>query len=120
MIWEQEHSAWNPNNRGKGIPYGIAMEEFCRNTLNQSLEYHQGFGRGYIPAGLIEEIRALAMPPVPWDVELAQGFEEYFPYAEKKRSYARPSRRQGATGISRIKPQKTGGHSAWLLILPAR
>lgn len=97
IIWGREHSAWNPDNCGKGIPYGITMDEFCRNVLSQSLEYHQELGRGYIPAGLIEEIRALAMPPIPWDVELAQWFEEYFPYVEKKRSYARPSRRQGAT-----------------------
>ena len=28
-----------------------------------------------LPAGLIEEIRALAMPPIPWDVKLARWFD---------------------------------------------
>lgn len=75
----------------------VSMDEFCRNALMQGLEYHQSSGRGYIPAGLIQEIRALSMPPVLWDVELARWFDEMFPYIEKKRTYARPSRRQGAT-----------------------
>lgn len=75
----------------------VSMDEFCRNALRQGLEYHHSTGRGYIPAGLIQEIRALCMPPVLWDVELARWFDEMFPYVEKKRTYARPSRRQGAT-----------------------
>lgn len=76
---------------------GLTMDEFCRRALAQGLTYHQSSGRGLIPAGLIEEIRALAMPPIPWDVELARWFEKYFPALEPKRTYARPSRRQGAT-----------------------
>lgn len=76
---------------------GIRLDEFCKSALEQGLEYHQQNGRGYIPAGLIEEIRALAMPAIAWDVELAHWFEKYFALTEPKRSYARPSRRQGAT-----------------------
>jgi len=53
--------------------------------------------RGYLPAGLVEEIRALAHPPIPWDVELARWFDEHFTPIEKKRSYVRPSRRQSST-----------------------
>lgn len=82
--------------KGKQVP-GMTMDEFCRNALMQGLEYQQSYGRGYLPAGLIEEIRALAMPPIRWDVELARWFEEQFPYVDKRRTYARPSRRQGAT-----------------------
>lgn len=79
-------------------PSGAAnLDEFCKSALAQGLEYHQSTGRGYIPAGLVEEIRALAMPPIPWDVELARWFEQYFPLREPRRTYARPSRRQGAT-----------------------
>ncbi len=74
-----------------------SLDDFYRNALQNGLEYHQQSGRGFIPAGLIEEIRALAMPPVPWDVELARWFDSYFPSLEKRRSYARPSRRQGST-----------------------
>lgn len=82
---------------GKMNPTGISVDDFCRNALAQGLEYHLGEGRGYLPAGLVEEIRALAVPPVPWDVELARWFRDMFPIPEKRRSYARPSRRQGVT-----------------------
>lgn len=73
------------------------FDEICREALLQGLDYHNEQGRGYLPAGLVEEIRALSMLPVPWDVKLAQWFQEYIAMPEKKRSYARPSRRQGAT-----------------------
>ncbi len=53
--------------------------------------------RGLIPAGLIEEIKALAMPPIGWDVELGKWFDIYFKPLQKTRTYARPSRRQGST-----------------------
>lgn len=76
---------------------GMSLDEFYKKALAQGLEYHTSTGRGYIPAGLVEEIRALAMPPIPWDVQLARWFDAYFPPAEKLRSYARPSRRQAAT-----------------------
>ena len=61
------------------------------------MEYHNETGRGYIPAGLVEEIRALSMPPIPWDVELGRWFDLHFAPIAVKRSYARPSRRQGST-----------------------
>jgi predicted metal-dependent peptidase len=61
------------------------------------LSFHEGEGRGLLPAGLVEEIRALAQPPIPWDVDLARWFSERFPVLEPVRSYARLSRRQSAT-----------------------
>lgn len=76
---------------------GVTLDEFCRSAVQQGLEYHQRQGRGLIPAGLIEEIRALSMPPIPWDVELANWFQVYFAPLEKHRTYARPSRRQAST-----------------------
>lgn len=75
----------------------VDLEEFCRNALLQGLEYHQSMKRGTLPAELVQEIRALAVPPVPWDVELGRWMKELFPLPEKKRSYARASRRQGVT-----------------------
>ncbi len=45
----------------------------------------------------MEEIRSLAQPPIPWDVQLAHWFDQHFPPPEQHRSYARPSRRQAAT-----------------------
>src|SRR5258707_10538931 len=65
--------------------------------MSQGLEYHQEQMRGLLPAGLIEEIRALSQPPIPWDVELAHWFDDHFPPLEKIRSYARVSRRQSST-----------------------
>lgn len=81
-------------SKGSG---NVTLDEFCKSALSQGLEYHQSTGRGLIPAGLIEEIRSLAMPPIPWDVALAKWFDIYFAPLEKHRSYARPSRRQATT-----------------------
>ena len=75
----------------------IDLDSFYRRALSQGLEYHSDQGRGYLPVGLIEEIKALSHPPIPWDVELARWFDEYFSPVEKQRSYARASRRQSAT-----------------------
>lgn len=74
-----------------------SLDDFYRHALMQGLEYHVSNGRGTIPSGLIEEIRALAMPPIPWDVKLAKWFDCYFAPLEKHRSYARPSRRQSSS-----------------------
>lgn len=76
---------------------GVTLDEFYRRCLAQGLMYHESSGRGLLPAGLIEEIRALSVPPIPWDVELAQWFDQFFPPLEKQRIYARPSRRQSST-----------------------
>jgi hypothetical protein len=76
---------------------GIDLDAFYRRSLGQGLSYHEDQGRGYLPAGLVEEIRALSHPPIPWDVELARWFDEQFTPLEKIRSYARSSRRQSPT-----------------------
>ena len=88
---------------------GMTLDEFCKSALAQGLEYHISSGRGYVPAGLIEEIRALSMPAIPWEVELARWMDSYIPPLEKHRSYARPSRRQGSTpDIPRPRYMKDG------------
>jgi predicted metal-dependent peptidase len=76
---------------------GMDLDDFYRRCLAQGLVYHQEAERGYLPAGLIEEIKALSQPPIPWDVELAKWFDNYFAPIVRVRSYARPSRRQAAT-----------------------
>jgi predicted metal-dependent peptidase len=76
---------------------GADLDAFYRRALAQGLEYHQMGSRGYLPEGLIEEIRALSHPPIPWDAQLARWFDEMFSPLEKTRSYARPSRRQSST-----------------------
>lgn len=73
------------------------LDDFCRSALMSGLEYHQDTGRGFIPAGLIEEIKALSVPPIPWDVRLAEWFDMCFAPLERHRTYARPSRRQNST-----------------------
>jgi predicted metal-dependent peptidase len=73
------------------------VDEYCRRALATGLELHRGAGRGLVPAGLVEAIEALAHPPIPWDVDLARWFDEHFPALERRRTYARLSRRQSAT-----------------------
>jgi predicted metal-dependent peptidase len=77
--------------------WGVDLDEFYRRCLTDGIDYHCGQGRGLLPAGLVEEIRALTEPPVPWDVELARWFDDHFAPLERRRSYARASRRQSAT-----------------------
>ncbi|MDP3655131.1 MAG: hypothetical protein Q8R67_26025 [Rhodoferax sp.] len=73
-------------------------ESYCRRALAQGMDrYTHCSTRGLLPAGLVEEIRSLSQPPIPWDVRLAEWFDARFPPPELRRSYARPSRRQSAT-----------------------
>ncbi|MCL2011094.1 MAG: hypothetical protein FWG71_11210 [Synergistaceae bacterium] len=74
----------------------IDLDEFYRRALNDGLEYHKA-SRGLLPSGLEEEIRALYRAPIPWDVELARWFDRFFAPLEKRRTYARLSRRQAST-----------------------
>lgn len=76
---------------------GVDLDDFYRRCLSQGLLSHQAQERGYLPAGLLEEIRALSQPPIPWDVELSRWFDAQFAPLEKIRTYARPSRRQAST-----------------------
>ena len=84
---------------GRGaIHSGVtSLDDFYKSALQNGLEYHLNEGRGYLPAGLIEEIRALFMPPIPWDVQLGNWFDEFFAPLAKHYTYARPSRRQSST-----------------------
>ncbi|MEV4895952.1 hypothetical protein AB0K48_41965, partial [Nonomuraea sp. NPDC055795] len=81
----------------RGAKGYVDLDEYYRNALTQGLAYHQTSGRGFVPAGLEQEIRALDQPPLPWDARLARWFDEHVPAVDKRRSYARASRRQSAT-----------------------
>ncbi|WP_224280020.1 hypothetical protein [Streptomyces sp. LS1784] len=74
----------------------VDLDDFYRRGLQQGFELHRR-ERGLLPAGLVEEIRALAHPPLPWDAQLARWFDEFVPRPEPVRSYSRPARRQSAT-----------------------
>ncbi|CAA6814059.1 MAG: FIG01126594: hypothetical protein [uncultured Thiotrichaceae bacterium] len=76
---------------------GVSLDEFYRYSIVEGLEYAEKRGRGDFPAGLVEEIRAISQPPIPWDVQLTEWLDQYFPPLEKRRSYARASRRQSST-----------------------
>jgi predicted metal-dependent peptidase len=73
------------------------LDRFYKEQLGKGLMLHESQGRGLLPAGLLEEIRALLQPPIPWEVELARWFDHHFPPIETRRTYARLSRRQSAT-----------------------
>lgn len=76
---------------------GVSLDEFFKNALKEGLDFHDSNTRGFLPAGLVAEIQAMTSPPIPWEVELGKWFDHQFPPLEKRRSYARASRRQGAT-----------------------
>ncbi|HEY2674789.1 MAG TPA: hypothetical protein VGJ07_31020 [Rugosimonospora sp.] len=80
----------------------VDLDDFYRRALLTGYAYHQREGRGLLPAGLVAQIRVLEQPPLPWDAALAHWFDEHVPSPERRRTYARPSRRQAATpGIPR-------------------
>lgn len=90
MIGKGDPALWDVRN-------GQTLDDFCKNAMQQGLMYHEEQARGFLPSGLVEEIRALGQPPIQWDVELARWFDSYFSPLEKTRSYARVSRRQSST-----------------------
>jgi predicted metal-dependent peptidase len=76
---------------------GVDLDDFYRRALLTGYAYHENGDRGRLPAGLVEEIRVLEHPPLPWDARLARWFDEFVPSPQRSRSYARPSRRQATT-----------------------
>ena len=80
----------------RGPRHTADLDAFYRRALLTGLSYHTA-DRGLLPAGLVEEIRALEQPPLDWDARLARWFEEHVPSVERRRTYARASRRQSAT-----------------------
>ncbi|MEN9435179.1 MAG: hypothetical protein RLZZ422_2768 [Pseudomonadota bacterium] len=90
VILEKSPSWWT---RGEGM----ALDEFYRRSLQEGCEYVLQTGRGLLPAGLIEEIKAINQRPIPWDVKLTEWLDQFFPPIEPRRTYARTSRRQSST-----------------------
>lgn len=89
---------------GEGAPDVLGMADvgsletrLFLDALLRGYQLHAEAGKGALPASLLEEIRALEQPPLPWDVQLARWFDEHVPSIERVRTYARPSRRQSAT-----------------------
>ncbi|GAB7105617.1 hypothetical protein JCM4814A_39310 [Streptomyces phaeofaciens JCM 4814] len=85
-----------------GTPLGpprdhVDLDGLYRRGLARGFDLHERQERGYLPGGLVEEIRALSHPPLPWDARLARWFDEFVPRPQPVRSYARPARRQAST-----------------------
>jgi predicted metal-dependent peptidase len=78
---------------------GCDLDGFYRRALAEGLDLHRErcAGRGLLPGSLVEEIRSLEQRPIPWDVQLGHWLDEFFPPLERRRTYARASRRQSAT-----------------------
>lgn len=76
---------------------GADLDAFYRRALLAGLDLHQSGGRGLLPAGLVEEIKALSHPPIPWDVALGDWLDSFLEPVEMRRSYTRANRRQEAT-----------------------
>ncbi|WP_103352930.1 hypothetical protein [Amycolatopsis sp. CA-128772] len=100
---------------------GVDLDEFYRRALTQGLEYHHAQGRGLLPAGLEQEIRALDHPPLPWDAQLARWFDEHVRAELPVRSYARASRRQSASPDiprpGRVRPERLDSRVTFGVVL---
>jgi hypothetical protein len=72
-------------------------DRFLLDALLRGYQIHTEAGRGALPHTLIDEIRSLEQPPLPWDVVLSRWFDEHVPPVERMRTYGRPSRRQSST-----------------------
>ncbi len=66
-------------------------------ALLRGYQIHTESGKGSLPPAMLEEMRALENPPLPWDVRLGRWFDEHIPPVERIRTYGRPSRRQAST-----------------------
>jgi len=99
----------------------VDLDEFYRRALSQGLVYHHAQGRGLLPLGLEQEIRALDHPPLPWDARLARWFDEHVKAELPVRSYARASRRQSATPDiprpGRIRPEQLDRRATFGVVL---
>jgi predicted metal-dependent peptidase len=90
----QDCDMLDPN---KNYAYYGKFEDACKDALMRGVFLHDSIGKGFLPGDLVEEIKAINQPPIPWQVELADWFAQQFPLEEKKRNYSRPSRRQSST-----------------------
>ncbi len=77
---------------------GCDLDTFYRRALTEGLDLHLAqVQRGFLPGDLVEEIKSILQPPIPWDVKLGQWLDNYFPPITARRTFARASRRQSST-----------------------
>ena len=85
-----------PDILGMDLPSSVS-DRFLLDALLRGYQIHAESGKGPLPHTLLDEIRSLEKPPLPWDVVLAKWFDEHVPPVERMRTYGRPSRRQSST-----------------------
>src|SRR5579862_1137794 len=73
------------------------IDRLLLDALLRGYQVHTESGKGTLPPALLDELRALEHPPLPWDVLLGRWFDEHIPPIERVRTYGRPSRRQSST-----------------------
>ena len=76
---------------------GTRIDRLLLDALLRGYQIHTESGKGSLPFALLDEMRALENPPLPWDVQLGRWFDEHIPPIERVRTYGRPSRRQSST-----------------------
>lgn len=90
MLSERPPSWWT------GV--GCDLDTFYRRALADGLDLHMAqVKRGFLPGDLVEEIKSILQPPIPWDVKLGHWLDNYLPPIAARRSFARASRRQSST-----------------------
>jgi MoxR-like ATPase len=78
-------------------PESIARDEPCVLFLDELNGSSHEVQQAFYSLILDRRLGSYTLHPVPWDVELARWFDDHFAPAERRRSYARASRRrQGA------------------------
>lgn len=81
----------------RGASTHARVDRLLLDALLRGYQVHTESGKGTLPHALLDELRALENPPLPWDVQLGRWFDEHIPPIERVRTYGRPSRRQSST-----------------------
>lgn len=79
------------------INNAMNLDEFYRRALSEGMLRQEESGRGYIPKGLKEAIKAINVPVLPWDIKLAKWLDCYISDEETVHTYSRLSRRQSSS-----------------------
>lgn len=102
MTFKDKNAGQSKSNKSCDIldydeTYFSEFADACKEALLRGYYLHESSGRGDLPASLVEEIKMINQPSIPWQVELAEWITVHFPLEENKRTYSRISRRQSST-----------------------
>lgn len=102
MTFKDKNAGSSKSNKSCDIldydeTYFSEFADACKEALLRGYYLHESSGKGNLPASLIEEIKMINQPSIPWQVELAEWIAIHFPLEENKKTYSRTSRRQSST-----------------------